>query len=74
MEQIYIKIDGEYVEAIPFIYQDIGHSHIDGINVAIKDEYDDVVEDCEVLVDLFVHFYTKDDLKEALGYGDDNEF
>lgn len=70
-ETLYMEIDGEMQEVVPFIWHDVGHSHVEMIGVMTKETWDNVI--CEEkgiwedIAELGVIFYTE---KEALGEND----
>ena len=67
-ETLYMEIDGEMQEVVPFIWHDVGHPHVEMIGVMTKDTWNNVI--CEEkgiwedIADLSVIFYTEN---EALG-------
>ena len=42
-EKIYIKQNGEMKEVIPFIWHDVGHSHVETIGIMTKEVWEDVI-------------------------------
>ena len=44
--KIYAEIDGDMKEVIPFVWHDVGHSHVEAIGLISRDNWDNII--CEV--------------------------
>lgn len=43
--KIYAEIDGDMQEVIPFVWHDVGHSHVEAIGLISRDNWDNII--CE---------------------------
>ena len=64
--KIYAVINGEIQEVIPFVWNDVGHSHVEMIGLISRENWDNIICDekgfWEEVAKLSTTYYDKNDI------------
>ena len=64
--KIYVEIDGDMQEVIPFVWHDVGHSHVEAIGLISRDNWDNIICEekgfWEEIAELSTIYYNKNDI------------